>query len=62
MKQDFKIIRQRLKEAQKLPESNPTEYNHKKDLIRHWELERYMLKRAIELDQFQLQRTRSSVR
>lgn len=50
MQNDFKLIRRKMKEARKLPESNPTEYNHKQDILRHWILERHMLKRAIEQD------------
>lgn len=50
MKDDFKLIATKLRAARKLPESNPTEYNLKKSILRHWELERYMLKRSIEYD------------
>jgi len=48
MQCDFKLIARKLKEARKLSENNPTEYNHKQVILNHWKLERYMLKKAIE--------------
>ena len=47
MEKDLKLIRAKLKAARKLPQSNPKEYNLKQDILRHWELERYMLKASI---------------
>jgi len=55
MKQDLKLIRQKIRIANKLPESNPVEYNLKQDILRHWEMERHILKQAIEMDQFEPQ-------
>jgi len=48
MQNDLKLIARKLKEARKLPENNPTEYNHKQMILNHWKLERYMLMKAIE--------------
>lgn len=51
MKKDMELINSKLRAARKLPESNPTEYNFKKDILEHWEMERYKLKRSIEYDE-----------
>jgi hypothetical protein len=50
MKDDLKLIRSRIRAANKLPESNPAEYNLKQDILRHWKGEQYMLKNAIKKD------------
>jgi hypothetical protein len=50
MKQDLKLIRSRIRAANKLPETNPAEYNLKQDILRHWKGEQYILKIAIEKD------------
>jgi len=50
MQQDLKLIRSRIRAANKMPESNPKEYNLKQDILRHWKLEQYKLKRSIEYD------------
>ncbi len=50
MEQDLKLIRSRIRAANKLPESNPKEYNLKQDILRHWKNEQYKLKRSIEYD------------
>lgn len=50
MKKDFNLIRQKIRVANKLPHDTPKEYNLKQDILRHWKLEQYKLKRSIELD------------
>lgn len=55
MEDDLKLIRQKIRAANKLPANNPVEYNLKRDILMHWKLEQHMLKRAIEMDQFKLQ-------
>lgn len=50
MQEDLKLIRQKIRAANKLPESNPKEYNLKQDILRHWKGEQYKLKMAIEMD------------
>jgi hypothetical protein len=50
MQQDLKLIRRKIRAANKLPESNPKEYNLKQDILRHWKLEQYKLKISIEYD------------
>jgi len=52
MKNDMKLINRKLRESRKLPETNPTEYNHKQDILRHWEFERHMLKQAYEQEMY----------
>lgn len=56
MKDDLKLIRSKIRAANKLPESNPKEYNLKQDILRHWKGERYMLKDATEYDQKYLEK------
>ena len=51
MKNDLKLIRSKIRAANKLPESNPKDYNLKQDILRHWRGEQYMMKAAIEQDQ-----------
>ena len=55
MKQDLKLISQKIRIANKLPESSSVEYNLKQDILRHWKMEQYMLKQAIKMDQFEPQ-------
>jgi len=55
MKDDLKLIRAKIRAANKLPADNPVDYNLKQDILRHWKLEQYMLKRAIMQDQFEPQ-------
>ena len=50
MLDDLKLIDKKLREARKLPENNPAEYNYKQDILIHWKLEKYMLKSSIKLD------------
>jgi hypothetical protein len=50
MQEDLKLIRQKIRAANKLPESNPKEYNLKQDILRHWKGEQYKLMMAIEMD------------
>ena len=50
MQEDLKLIRQKIRAANKLPESNPKEYNLKQDILRHWKGEQYKLKMSIEMD------------
>lgn len=50
MERDLKLIRQKIREAKKLPESNPKEYNFKQDILRHWIFERDKLKFQIKDD------------
>jgi len=54
MDRDLKLITEKLKAAKKMPGSNPKEYNLRLDIIRHWECEKYKLKKCIELDFAQL--------
>lgn len=56
MKQDLKLISQKIRAANKLPQSNPAEYCLKQDILRHWKLEQYKLKRCIEADLLFLER------
>jgi hypothetical protein len=46
MNSDIKLIRQKLRQAKKLPDNNPKEYNLKMDIIRHWRLEEHCQKMA----------------
>ena len=48
MQQDLKLIRQKIRAANKLPETNPKEYNLKQDILRHWKLEKHMLTESIK--------------
>lgn len=50
MERDLKLIRQKIREAKKLPASNPQEYNFRLDILRHWEFERDKLKLQIKDD------------
>ena len=50
MERDLELIRQKIREAKKLPASNPKEYNFKLDILRHWEFERDKLKLQIKDD------------
>jgi hypothetical protein len=50
MKQDLKLIRSKIRAANKLPETNPAEYNLKQNILRHWKGEQYILKIAMERD------------
>lgn len=50
MERDLKLIRHKIREAKKLPESNPKEYNFKQDILRHWIFERDKLKFQIKDD------------
>lgn len=50
MEQDLKLIRQKIRAANKLPQSNPVEYNLKQDILRHWKGEEYKLKVSIAYD------------
>ena len=58
MKEDLKLIRQRLKAIKQMPETNPKEYNLKMDLFYHWKLEQHKLKRSIEYDLLHLEKMR----
>jgi hypothetical protein len=58
MKEDLKLIRQRLKAIKQMPETNPKEYNLKMDLFHHWKLEQYKLKLSIEYDLLHLEKMR----
>lgn len=40
---DLKFIRGKIRAANKMPESNPTQYNLKMDILRHWKGEKYKL-------------------
>ena len=55
MKDDLKLIRQKIRAANKLSANNPVEYNLKRDILMHWRLEQYMLKRCIEIDKLMLE-------
>ena len=46
MNSDMKFIKQKIRQAKKLPENNTKEYNLKMDIIRHWRLEEYCQKMA----------------
>lgn len=59
MKDDLKLIRQKIRAANKLPANNPVEYNLKQDILRHWKLEQYKLKYVIQEDQKFLERLRT---
>lgn len=50
MEQDLKLIRQKIRAANKLPQSNPVEYNLKQDILRHWKLEQHKLKYVMRED------------
>lgn len=50
MEKDLKLIRQKIRSAKKLSQSNPAEYNLKQDILRHWEGEEYMLQVSIAYD------------
>ena len=56
MKEDLKFIRSRIRAANKLPDSNPKEYNLKQDILRHWKFEKCKLERAIEIDRQYMER------
>jgi hypothetical protein len=58
MKEDLKLIRQRLKAIKQMPETNPKEYNLKMDLFYHWKLEQHKLKLSIEYDLLHLEKMR----
>ena len=55
MKDDLKLIRQKIRAANKLPANNPVEYNLKRDILMHWRLEQYKLKLSIEIDKLMLE-------
>jgi len=50
MEQDLKLIRRKIRAANKMPESNPKEYNLKQDILRHWKNEQYKLKLSTKYD------------
>lgn len=56
MEEDLKLIRRKIRAANKLPESNPKEYILKRDIIRHWQLEKYKLNYCIKEDKEYLER------
>lgn len=51
MENDLKLIRTKIRAANKLPANNPVDYNLKQDILRHWRLEQYKLERCIEYDE-----------
>lgn len=51
MKNDLQIISAKIRAANKLPANNTVDYNLKQDILRHWKLEQYKLKRCIEHDE-----------
>jgi hypothetical protein len=55
MKDDLKLIRQKIRAANKLPANNPVEYNLKRDILMHWRGEQYKLKYCIEMDKLMLE-------
>jgi hypothetical protein len=57
MKNDLKLISAKIRAANKLPANNPVDYNLKQDILRHWKLEQYKLKRCIEHDKLFLKNT-----
>lgn len=59
MKDDLKLIRQKIRAANKLPANNPVEYNLKRDILMHWKLEQYKLKNAMKYDTEFLERLRT---
>lgn len=50
MKDDLKLIRQKIRAANKMPANNPTEYRLKDDILRHWKLEQHKLKYCMKED------------
>lgn len=59
MKDDLKLIRSKIRAANKLPANNPVEYNLKRDILMHWKLEQYKLKYVMKEDAEFLERLRT---
>lgn len=51
---DLKFIRGKIRAANKMPESNPTQYNLKMDILRHWKGEKYKLEASMKMDKMLL--------